>query len=220
MSKLFKIKICGITNYADAAYATDCGADALGFVIAPSPRQVSFETARKIIMRLPLFVVKVGIFVDMPIDTMKEIMEYCGLSLAQLHGRESKRCLNCMRPFAYKAFRARNAAVLKKIKEYGCGSFLLDSYSARKKGGTGISPDLRIAQKASLMGKMILAGGLTPENIGQIVAAIKPYGVDVSSGVESSPGKKDKTKVKRFIDAVNTKNERRPVSKSRPSSQP
>ncbi|MBI5361474.1 MAG: phosphoribosylanthranilate isomerase [Planctomycetes bacterium] len=199
MSKLFKIKICGITNYADAAYAVDCGADALGFVMAPSPRQVSFETARKIIMRLPLFIVKAGVFVDMPIDNMKEIMEYCGLTVAQLHGRESRKCLNCMRPFAYKAFRAKNAAVLKEIKEYGCGSFLLDSYSAGKQGGTGILPDLRIAQKASLLGKMILAGGLTPENVSRIVAAVKPYGVDVSSGVESSPGKKDKAKLKAFF---------------------
>lgn len=204
MQRFFKIKICGITNYADATYAADCGADALGFVIAPSPRQVSFDTARRIIMRLPLFIAKVGVFVDMPAESVKEIMAYCGLTIAQLHGNESRYCLDCMRPFAYKAFRARNASVLKEIKKYGCGTFLLDSYSAGKKGGTGKLPDLRIARKASLMGNMILAGGLTPENAGKIAAAVKPYGVDVSSGVESKPGKKDKAKLKAFIDEFKT----------------
>lgn len=197
-----KIKICGITNYPDAAAAIDYGANALGFIFAPSPRRITPENTRDIIRRLPPFVVKVGVFVNAPAKKVRTVMAYCGLSLAQLQGNESRAYYQSLSPFAIKAFRARDESVLKLIRQYGAASFLLDAFNPERYGGTGEVIDTALARQVAGLGRMILAGGLTPYNVAKIIRAVKPYGVDVASGVEKSPGKKDRLKMRSFISAV------------------
>jgi phosphoribosylanthranilate isomerase len=198
-----KVKICGITAYPDAAAAIDYGADALGFIFSPSPRQTTPENARNIIRRLPPFVVKVGVFVNAPAKKVRMVMAYCGLSLAQLQGNESRAYYQSLSPFAIKAFRAKDESVLKLIKQYGAEKgFLLDAFHSEHYGGTGELIDIALARQAAKIGRMILAGGLTPYNVAKIIRAVKPYGVDVASGVEKNPGKKDRFKMRAFIRAV------------------
>lgn len=197
-----KVKICGITNYRDAVSAIDYGADALGFIFSPSPRQITPKGVRNIIRRLPPLVVKVGVFVNVPVKKVRTAMAYCGLSLAQLQGNESRTYYQSLSPFAIKAFRARDESVLRLIRQYGAASFLLDTFNPERYGGTGQVMDMDIAVKAAKLGRMIMAGGLTPDNVAKIIRTVKPYGVDVASGVESRPGKKDKLKMRLFIRAV------------------
>ncbi len=200
-----RIKICGITNLDDALWAVEAGADALGFVFYPeSPRRIDAESARAIVRRLPPFVTGVGVFVDEKIETVREIVRYCHLDLCQLHGDESPEfCEWCERP-VIKAFRVRDRAFLEGMKRYDVSGFLLDAWQPDRFGGTGKAADWSLAKEGAGKGRVILAGGLTPENVGDAVARVRPYGVDVSSGVEASPGRKDREKVRRFVAAVNT----------------
>ncbi|MBI5778249.1 MAG: phosphoribosylanthranilate isomerase [Planctomycetes bacterium] len=195
---MVKVKICGITNYRDAADAIDCGADVLGFILARSPRQVTPDEAQRIIRKLPASVIKVGVFVDAPIEKVRSAMKYCGFNLVQLHGREDREYCRRLYPYVLKVFRDKTPGVIRSIRSYGAGIFMLDS----GQGGTGKLVDLKIARGAAKLGNMILAGGLTPDNVAGVIKSIKPYGVDVSSGVEKKPGKKDKKKVAAFIDVV------------------
>lgn len=199
---VIKVKICGITNYRDAADAIDYGADALGFVFASSPRQLSPPQARTIIRKLPPFVLIVGVFVNRPINEVREILRYCPLHLAQLHGDERKIYVHSLHPQSLKAFKAKDSTVLTQIKSFKVPHFLLDTSHPVNKGRVGIPIPIPLAKKASKLGRMILAGGLTHENVSYILQQVKPYGVDVSSGVESYPGKKDKDKVQKFIRRV------------------
>ena len=195
-----RVKICGITNNEDAHAAVEYGADALGFVFAKSPRQITKEQARDIINNLPPFVSPVGVFVDEKADTIKEICDFCGIQTVQLHGKESPLYLNDLRGYKIiKAFRIREEDDLKPLANYSPHAFLLDSYVKGVMGGTGVSFNWEIARQAHKYGAIILSGGLTPENVREAIRVVKPYAVDVSSGVESSPGKKDKLLVKRFI---------------------
>ncbi len=195
-----RVKICGITNSEDAQAAVESGADALGFVFAKSPRQVTREQARDIIAELPPFVSPVGVFVDEKADTIKGICDFCGIHTVQLHGNESPLYLNDLKGYKIiKAFRIKDAVDLKHLANYKPHAFLLDSYVKGVMGGTGMTFNWEIAGKAHRYGAIILSGGLTPENVREAIRTVKPYAVDVSSGVEASPGRKDKLLVKRFI---------------------
>lgn len=199
---MLKVKICGITNEEDALAAVEWGTDALGFVFAPSVRQVTPAQVTRIIAQLPPFVCKVGVFVDSPLETVKEILSDCGLDLAQLHGSESPAYCERLFPRAIKAFRVKDETTLTLLAQYKAIGYLLDSYDIMRQGGTGQTFNWQIARKATNQGKIILSGGLTPENVRRAIALVQPWGVDVSSGVESSPGKKDLGKLYTFLKAV------------------
>lgn len=199
---MIKIKVCGITNPEDALAAAELGADALGFVLAASPRRVSPEDLKRLVAGLPPFISKVGVFVDSPLDEVRRIMWDCGLDLAQLHGSESPEYCEALFPRAIKAFQVKDTTVLKQLPLYRASAYLLDGYHSKLKGGSGQSFDWEIARQAGGLGRIILSGGLTPENVARAIAIARPYGVDVSSGVEARPGKKDHRKLTAFIHAV------------------
>ena len=195
-----RVKICGITNSEDAHAAVEYGADALGFVFAKSPRQITKEQARDIIAELPPFVSPVGVFADEKADMIKEICDFCCIHTVQLHGNEQPSYLKELEGYTLiKAFRVKEEDDLKPLANYRPHAFLLDSYVKGSPGGTGVPFKWEIARQAHKYGAIILSGGLTPENVREAIRVVKPYAVDVSSGVESSPGKKDTLLVKRFI---------------------
>jgi phosphoribosylanthranilate isomerase len=196
-----RVKICGITNLEDALAAVEAGADALGFIFAPSPRQVSPEQAAAIIRELPPFITTVGLVVDQ--DPLP-ILQLCPVDIVQFHGSEPPEAVAAVPCRSLKAFRVREAAHLEPLPLYEAASaFLLDAYVPGVAGGTGQQFPWRLALDAKRFGKpVIVAGGLTPENVALCVETTQPYGVDVSSGVEVSPGKKDHWKVREFIAAV------------------
>jgi phosphoribosylanthranilate isomerase len=198
---MVSVKICGITTVEDARVAVAAGADALGFVFyPPSPRYVTPEQARRIIRTLPPFITTVGLFVDVPAETVHEIAGRCGLDRVQLHGQETPEFCRRIAPPVIKAFRIKNASSLAHLPEYEVSAFLLDAYvEGALPGGTGASFAWELAAQAKPYGPVILAGGLTPENVAAAVVRIRPYGVDVSSGVEQSPGVKDPIKMRHFI---------------------
>jgi phosphoribosylanthranilate isomerase len=195
------VKICGITSLEDAQAAADAGADALGFVFyPPSPRCVTPEQAGRIIQTLPPFVTTVGLFVDVALDTVNDLAARCGLDRIQLHGRETPEfCRQVTRP-VIKAIRIKSAESLTQVPDYNVSAYLLDAYvEGSLPGGTGASFSWELAAQAKPYGPVILAGGLTPENIEVAIAQSHPYGVDVSTGVERAPGIKDHQKVRQFI---------------------
>ena len=195
-----RVKICGITHIEDAQAAVELGTDALGFVFAKSPRQVTKEQARDIIKNLPPFISLVGVFVDEQIDTIKEICTFCEIHTVQLHGKEPPSYLNDLKGYTIiKAFRIGEEGDLKLLAHYKPHAFLLDSFVKGVMGGTGVTFKWEFARQAHKYGTIILSGGLTPENVKEAIHIVRPYAVDVSSGVESSPGKKDKVLMKRFI---------------------
>ena len=188
-----KVKICGITEKEDALGAVKLGADALGFIFAPSPRQISMGAARSIIKAIPPFVKTVGVFVNEETDTIREHITYCGLDLVQLHGDESPEFCSELMPYSVKAFRIKADSSLQKFAEYQANvrALLLDTYAADKVGGTGKTFDWQLAVKIKETGiPVILSGGLGPSNIEAAIRLVRPYAVDVNSGVEERPGKK------------------------------
>lgn len=198
-----KVKICGIKNLDDAISAVDYGADAIGFVFAKSIRKVSKEKARSIIRKLPPFVTTVGLFVNETLDNMEATCRFCGLDAIQLHGNEPPGTLNKLKDIkTIKAFRIKNEKDITPIKKYKPNAILLDGYSENQMGGTGICFDWKIVKKLKTSIPIIVAGGLTHLNVAKAIKIVRPYGVDVSSGVENMPGKKDKKLIKKFIDAV------------------
>jgi len=200
-----KIKICGITNLEDALFAADLGANAVGFVFAKSPRQMKPEQVRKIIEKLPPFIAKVGVFVNEAPSHMAKIAKEVGLTSIQLHGEEIPEFCTSLAPLTViKGVRVRDEADINMLAAYDfVSAYLLDSFVKGRKGGTGMTFDWKLALLAKKHGKpVILSGGLTPLNILEALKKVSPYGVDVSSGVESKPGKKDKKKVKDFIQKV------------------
>jgi phosphoribosylanthranilate isomerase len=198
------VKICGITNLPDAVAAVEAGADALGFMFyEASPRRVSIREAVGIIRELPPLIMKVGVFVDAPEDTVMRAIGDCGLSLLQFHGHETPEYCTQFGLMSMKAFRIRNAESLAALPDYATDAWLLDAFARDKLGGTGEKFNWDLAIEAKKLGRPIfLAGGLTPENVAEAVKKVQPYGVDVSSGVEAEPGKKDHEKVRRFIKAA------------------
>jgi phosphoribosylanthranilate isomerase len=199
-----KVKICGITRAPDALAAVESGADVLGFMFhAASPRCVSLSVAAEIIRQLPPFVVKVGVFVNAAEDLVMRAIGECGLNLLQFHGDEAPEYCLQFGVMSMKAFRIRDAESLKRLPEYRTDAWLLDAYVPDQPGGTGTTFNWDLAVEAVRLGRPVfLAGGLTPENVGEAVRRVQPYAVDVSSGVETAPGKKDAGRIRRFIAAA------------------
>ncbi len=197
---MVKVKICGNTNLDDAMAAVQAGADAVGFVFyAQSPRAVDPKTAAEIISRLPPFVVPVGVFVNEEPSGVRRIMKECKIPLAQLHGDESPTYCDELGCPVIKAIRIRDGHDLERMAAYRVSGFVLDAFVEGKPGGTGVTIDWDLAAQAQVLGPIILAGGLTPDNVLEAVRQVRPYAVDVTSGVEASPGKKDHAKVRAFI---------------------
>jgi phosphoribosylanthranilate isomerase len=200
------VKICGITDIADGLAATEAGADAIGLMFhEPSPRHVSLKTAAAIARELPPFVIKVGVFVNAPEDAVLRAIGECGLNIAQFHGEETPEFCSLFPIMTVKAFRIRDADSLKALTDYGTDAWLLDACVPGQLGGTGAKFNWDLAVEAAKLGRPIfLAGGLTPENVGDAVRQVHPYAVDVSSGVESAPGRKDHAKMRAFVKAAKT----------------
>lgn len=202
-----KVKICGLTNAEDAAVAVETGVDAVGFVFhKKSPRCAETAVVKAIIRDLPPFVLPIGVFVNEDPKVVRDVMDSCGLTLAQLHGDESAAyCESLGRP-VLKAIRLRDRGSFLALAEFqgraGVRGFLVDAFSPDVYGGTGQVADWSLAAEAAAVTRILLAGGLTPDNVAQAVSQVRPYGVDVSSGVEARPGKKDHAKVRAFVQAA------------------
>ena len=199
-----RVKICGVTNVADARAAAESGADMIGLMFYEhSPRHITLATAMEISRALPPFVLRVGVFVNVAEDLIVRAIGECGLNLLQFHGDEPSDFCTQFGVMCMKALRVRDAESLKTLKNFHIDAFLLDAHSKSGLGGTGEKFNWDLAVAAQKFGKPIfLAGGLTPENVADAVKKVRPFAVDVSSGVESAPGKKDAAKVRAFIAAV------------------
>ncbi|HHW42965.1 phosphoribosylanthranilate isomerase [Desulfofundulus thermobenzoicus] len=201
---MIRVKICGITDLETALLAAEAGADALGFVFAGSPRYIAPETARRISRALPPFVTRVGVFVDAPLETIREMVHFCSLDAVQLHGQEPPEYCRLLPCRVIKAFRIEDGGGLPDFAGYPADAFLVDTAVPGKAGGTGRTFNWQLVAGLNLPRPLILAGGLNPENVGRAVSTVRPYGVDVSSGVERDgrPGIKDPDKIRRFIAAA------------------
>lgn len=199
-----RIKICGITNIDDALMAIDAGADALGFNFVPNtPRYLKdTKAAAKIIEQLPPFITTVGLFVNADAEVIQGTADECHLDMLQLHGEESPQFCQSLNHRIIKAVRIKNESSVSHLSDYRVSGYLLDTYVKGVLGGTGVAFDWQLAVKAKQYGQIILAGGLDPDNVASAVEQVRPYGVDVSSGVEASPGRKDPVKVRAFIQNV------------------
>lgn len=199
-----RVKICGITSLADAQVAVEAGADALGFnFYDKSPRFIPIAAAAEISRALPPYTLRTGVFVNPAEELVRRAIGECGLNLLQFHGDEPPDFCTRFGLMNMKAFRVRDSGSLKEMLKYQTDAWLLDSYSPDTFGGTGEKFNWTLASEAKKSGKPVfLAGGLTPENVAEAIRQVHPFGVDVSSGVESSPGRKDHTKVRDFIKAA------------------
>ena len=195
---MVRVKICGITSLEDGVAAVEAGADALGFVFAPSPRKVSPQVVRKLIRALPLEVMLVGVFVNETPENITQIADLCGLDYVQLHGDED------IRPFQAMGLKVIKSCAMGKEPapgpdDYPGATLLLDTYVPGLAGGSGKSFDWSLAAPLARKRPIILAGGLDPDNVAKAIETVKPFAVDVSSGVEMSPGRKDHERVHEFI---------------------
>jgi phosphoribosylanthranilate isomerase len=194
-----KLKVCGVTRLEDARAAIDCGAEYLGFnFYSKSPRYIAPESARAVIRRLPDDVISVGVFVNEPRpEDVIEILRASGARVAQLHGDESPDyCASVGAERVIKALRINDDFDARRALDYPAAAILLDAYDAKLYGGTGKTIDWEIAREASRLTRVFLAGGLSPDNIIEAVRAVEPFAVDVNSGVESAPGRKDANKLR------------------------
>jgi phosphoribosylanthranilate isomerase len=196
------VKICGITNIEDALAAASLGVDAVGFVFAPSLRRVEPSTAREIIRRLPGLLVKVGVFVNQDFSEVEAIAAECDLSALQFHGDESPEYCERFSLPTLKAIRIKNLDSLKEMERFPRSHLLLDTFSSTQAGGTGVSFPWEIARTAKEGRDFILSGGLNPGNVREAIQYVRPFGVDVSSGVESMPGKKERVNMMEFLKQV------------------
>ncbi len=200
-----KVKICGLTRLADALAAVEAGADALGFMFyGGSKRFVTPAAAAQIIRALPPFVARVGVFVNADAKFVRATVAECGLDTLQFHGEETAEFCGQFAPLkVIRAFRIENAGSLQALPKFAVDAWLLDSYVPGQRGGTGEKFNWELAVQAKELGRpVILAGGLTPENVADAMQQVWPYGVDVSSGVETAPGVKDPELVRRFVQIV------------------
>ena len=205
-----RIKICGMTRIADAEAAVAAGVDALGFIFhRQSRRNIDPERARAIIEQLPPFIDTVGVFVDKKRREVEEIIDYCRLAYAQLHGRETpKYCERLVRFGApcqvIKAFRVTPELAPEDIRPYDAHvrGYLLDTYHKQMVGGTGKTFDWNLIERLKLNRPLLLAGGLNPDNISAALKAVRPYAVDVNSGLETAPGIKDHALIKALVGRV------------------
>lgn len=198
------VKICGITSAADAVAVADAGADAIGLMFYEgSPRHVTLEQAKVISAALPPHVMRVGVFVDADEAFVHQALTECMLNILQFHGDETPE--NCSRypVMTLKAFRVKGEETLQQLEAYPTAGYLLDAYVKDSLGGTGATFNWDLAVRAQEFGKpILLAGGLTPDNVADAVRKVQPFGVDVSSGVESEPGRKDPARMKAFVEAA------------------
>ena len=201
-----EIKICGIKTVDDALAAMDTGADLLGFNFYPkSPRYINVGTCRNImsVMRKYAHITFVGLFVNASVAEIRATIETCGLSLAQLHGDETSEMVQSLNGKAFKAFRGvPDAEHINGFARSDVPALLVDAAVKGAYGGTGVTADWSKAAELAKQYSLLLAGGLTPENVGDAVRQVEPWGVDVASGVEASPGKKDARKMMAFVEAV------------------
>jgi phosphoribosylanthranilate isomerase len=192
---MVRVKICGITNWTDARLAVTAGADALGFnFYRQSPRYIAPDEARLIATRLPRRVLLVGVFVNASPEDVLRAARNVDLNLVQLHGEESPADVQELSESfpVIKAFRVQRGFAGERLKRYrGAAAFLLDAFDAKRRGGTGKTFDWSVAKKAKKYGAIIVAGGLTPENVAGAIRQAQPFAVDICSGVESRPGRKD-----------------------------
>ncbi|HAX46113.1 MAG TPA: phosphoribosylanthranilate isomerase [Nitrospina sp.] len=198
-----RVKICGTTSLKDALLAVESGADAVGFIFyKESPRNISQKDVKEIVAQLPPFVESIGVFVNETSDKINRIAEQCRLTAVQLHGEESPAFCRRIKRRVVKAVRVKDAESLKGMSDFDVSGFLLDAYNEESRGGTGRVFDWNLALRAKKQGPVIIAGGLNPYNVYTAIHRVKPYGVDVCSGVEKSPGVKDPEKISEFIKAV------------------
>ena len=190
-----RIKVCGITHAEDALFARRLGAWALGFIFyPPSPRYIEPERVREITSRIEGEVEKVGVFVDATEEEIRCAAEAAGLTVIQLHGSESRAFLDSLKPDfndVWKAFRVKESLAETAVEEFRGCTLLLDAYRRGRPGGTGATFPWEEARRARAFGRVILAGGLNPGNVAEAVKTAVPFALDVSSGVEAAPGKKD-----------------------------
>jgi len=199
-----EVKICGITNKEDALFAAECGAAAVGFIFyPPSPRYIKPTKARKIISVLPEELVMVGVFVNENAGEIKRVMKYCALDMIQLHGDESPEyCREFPSDQVIKAVALKNEADLAYAKSYHVGAILVDSRHAGLYGGTGKKSNWDLACRIRNKKQLILSGGLNEINVAEALRAVAPAALDINSGVEISPGKKDHAKLTRLFDNI------------------
>ena len=196
-----RVKICGITAVDDAREAASAGADAIGLVFAEGPRRIDTERAREIIATVGPFVTPVALFVNSPLDSIIDITDELGIRTVQLHGDEPPEFVEKLRPLrVIKAVGVAGKADLDGLDRFRADALLLDARVPGKAGGTGQVFDWSLAVEPAERFRVILAGGLHPDNVADAVRQVRPYAVDVSSGVESSPGRKDPVKVRTFIE--------------------
>ncbi|HKH11028.1 MAG TPA: phosphoribosylanthranilate isomerase [Rubrobacter sp.] len=199
------VKVCGITNVADARVAAEAGADAVGFIFAESPRRVGVEEVRRISIALPDNVLKVGVFVNVAPEEVLRAAAAAGLDVAQLHGDETPETVAAVRAGGLpvmKAIRVRNQDDLADVEGFDADLYLLDAYSEKARGGTGNRFEWGVAKSLKGRGNIVVSGGLAPENVREAVDFFEPYGVDASSSLEDAPGKKNEDSVRRFIVAA------------------
>lgn len=202
---MVKIKICGITNKIDAIEAVRLNVDMLGFVLyKKSARYVRPGTIIDIANELPPYIAKVGVFVDEDAGKVSDLARECSLDILQFHGDESPEyCLQFKGSYKIiKAFKIKDKQSLKNINDYDADFYMLDTYSKWSKGGTGKSFDWNLIERFEFLRPVILSGGLTPENVIEAIRSISPYGVDASSGLEASGGKKDPDLMKKFVENI------------------
>jgi len=190
-----RVKICGVTNIADARAAVDAGADAIGLVFADSPRRIDIETACSIVTELSPTTIVVGVFRDAPLDEVNRVANQVGLDCVQLHGSESPEFCAAANRRVIKRFQIGGHDLASEIPRYRTFASLLDP-------GAGDGRTFDWQRAAGLPHRIVVAGGLTPENVGEPIRLLRPFGVDVASGVESSPGRKDRQKMTAFIQAA------------------
>ncbi len=195
------VKICGLTNLEDTLFAIDAGADYLGFNFYPqSPRYLSYEKAKRIFEEIPPSIPKVGVFVNEEPENLIDIVHLLELDYIQFHGDESPEFCNEMGHPWWKAIRLGKEEDLEDVSKYESEWILIDAHVQGQYGGTGVKPDWELAKRVKNLGKKIfLAGGLKPDNVQLAIATVQPYAVDVASGVESKPGKKDVEKMEDFV---------------------
>jgi phosphoribosylanthranilate isomerase len=200
---LIFIKICGITELEDAKNIAEMGVSALGFIFYPkSRRYIEPEKANEIILNLPPFIVTVGVFVNEKTDKVEDTLKICPVDILQFHGDESPDYCKKFNKRVIKAFRVNEDFSSVILSNYLVSAFLLDSFEQNEYGGTGKIFDWDVAVKAKKYGKIILSGGLNTENIKYAIEKVNPYGIDISSGVEISPGKKDIKKVEEILKLI------------------
>ncbi len=199
-----RLKVCGITSAEDARAAISGGADALGFVLAGGPRQVTPEHLKTLTANLPPLVTRVGVFANHELGEVERILRECGIDRAQLHGDEDPAFVRSLGGRAYKAFRLRDGqdGMIEEIGRYPSGTVLLDAHVEGQLGGTGKTCDWSLAARVAARTPVILAGGLRPDNVVEAIRIVQPWAVDLSSGVERRPGEKDPAKLRELSHAL------------------